>query len=201
MLFKCSSNELDNRWSGRAIGQAPRTRQNHQRWRDHSAEPLERPCQPDHSAEPLERPRQPDHSAEPLERPWLPQSLCQTDDDDVAEPLERPCQPESESPTTGAAGAAEPECDAAEALERLGKKPRRRFFSLRLSMAAALRWRSPEARADVGILSANDIGQWTSCEVFLAPTFSRNSSPKAFCWSGSRVLARSPHEEPLMCKD
>ena len=82
---------------------------------------LERPCQPDHSAEPLERPSQPDHSAEPLERLWLPQSLCQTDDDDVAEPLERPCQPESESPATGAAGAAEPEYDAAEALERLGK--------------------------------------------------------------------------------
>ena len=87
----------------------------------------------------------------------------------MAEPLQRPRQPELESQSSGAAGAAEPEYDAAEPLGRPRKYPRRRFFSLRLSMAAALRWRSPEARADVGILSANDIGQWTSCEVFLAP--------------------------------
>ena len=40
-----------------------------------------------------------------------PESECQPDD--VAEPLERPCQPELESQSAGAAGAAEPEYDAA----------------------------------------------------------------------------------------
>ena len=58
--------------------------------------------------------------------------------------------------------------------EPLERPCRSRFFSLRLSMAAALRCRSPEARADTGILSANDIGQWTSCEVGLAPTCAKN---------------------------
>ena len=71
-------------------------------------------CQlPDHSPEPLERPY---HSPEPLERP------CQPHDDDVAEPLERPYQPESEAQSAGAAGAAEPEYDAAEPVGRLGGK-------------------------------------------------------------------------------
>ena len=59
-------------------------RHNHLR---HSAEPLDRLCQPD------------------PERP--PESSCSPDH--LPEPLERPPQPESESLTAGAAGAAEPE--------------------------------------------------------------------------------------------
>ena len=82
----------------------------------------------------------------------------------LRQPLERPSQP----------GPPEPEFQP---LERpCGPNPRSRFFSLRLSVAAALRCRSPEARAETGILSANDIGQWTSFEVRLAPTCSRNKA-------------------------
>ena len=100
------------------------------------------------------------------------------------EPLERPQQ-------------------VSEPLERPGgPNPRSRFLALRLALAAALRCRSPDdlVVADTGIRRASDIGQWTSLDVFLAPTCSRKSAWNFFFSSSVFILSTCwPHEEPLMC--